>query len=237
MQTGRRANTGSIILAVLIIVSFHIAGLVSKAYGFEILTIGDSITRGTVYVLGDGNGREVGPYQLYLKNYLANEGQPSHVYNWGISGETTFGGLSRINYVLNTHAADFILIMEGANDLYSGISSSTTAANLNAMVARAKAKSVTPILGNITPNTKTAGYDSLIKNSYNPRIVLITGQNGTRLSDQYAAFRPNWAILNRDGLHPNVAGYDLMAQTWRDSILSGGGANIVPNLLLLLLNS
>lgn len=232
---GKQIYGKSFLATLFFVLGIHIAVQTRAAFGYEILTIGDSITRGTIYVTGDGNGRQVGPYQAYLEEYLANKGLISNVYNWGISGETTYGGLSRINTVLSSRAADYILIMEGANDLYEGISPATTTANLKAMITRAKAKNVTPVLGNITPNAKTSGFDSLVSGSYNPSISIMAGQNSTWLADQYEALRPDWTSvpLNHDGLHPNLLGYQIMAQTWLDTLLAANAA-IVPVLHLLL---
>ena len=205
----------------------------SALYAYEILTLGDSITRGSIYVEGDGAGRQIGPTQGFLEEFLSDEGLPSRVYNWGISGETTFGGLNRINNVLNSRYADFILIMEGANDLYEGISSSTTTENIRAMISRSNAKNVTPIIGSITPNDRTAGFDSKIANDYNPKIAQMTKNENTRLANQYEALIPNWAGTTYDGLHPDLKGHSIIAKTWFDSIIRRD-IFLSPILLLLL---
>lgn len=181
---------------------------------YQILTIGDSITKGWPYVLENPWGDRTGGYQPYLENYLSNDGLTSAVYNWGVGGETTVGGVARINDVLDSRGSDFMLIMEGANDLYAGISSSTTQANIGVMIDRVKAKGVSPVVGTITPNTMTSGFDYWIRSSYNPKILSIAKAKNAMIADQYDALRPNWNDLNTDGLHPNQAGYKLIAYTW-----------------------
>lgn len=216
--------------------TFFMLSSLSVSFAFQILTIGDSITRGSGFVEGDdGAGRRVGGYQPYLESYLAEEGKPSAVYNWGISGETSYEGLSRIDSVLATCNADYILIMEGANDVYEGISSSTTAANLSAMALRASSKGVIPIIATITPNTRTSGYDTLVADSYNPRIEQVATNYDLLLADHYAALRPQWATypLNIDGLHPNLDGHQIIAETWLSCIIMKKD-NMTPIYLLLL---
>lgn len=203
---------------------------------YEILTIGDSITRGRPYVQYDPNGaRTEEGYQPYLEDLLSQNNTPSAVYNWGVSGETTVFGLSRIKSVLNSRSSHFMLIMEGANDLHWGISSSTTATNIGLMIDRVLEKKVIPIVGTITPNTKTPGYDYLIKNDYNPKIIAKAESKKVGIANQYAALRPNWFMLNTDGLHPNYAGYQLIAETWYQTIIEMKSKPIAPAISILLL--
>lgn len=207
------------------------------AFGYSILAIGDSITVGYPYTYPakSGNGQRFGSYESYLESLLSQAGYPSAVYNWGVGGETTFGGVGRINAVLNSRHADFILIMEGANDLYSGISSNTTSINIGIMIDRALSKRVNPIIGTITPNSMTSGYDARISDNYNPKIISKALNKNVKIADQYTALRSQWNRLHSgDGLHPNMTGYHKMANTWHGRIVSGT-ANIVPMLYQLLL--
>lgn len=216
-----------------LLVTFFMLFSSSIALAYQILTIGDSITRGSGYVAGDGAGRRVGGYQPYLEIYLAEKGEPSAVYNWGISEETTFGGLSRIDSVLATRYADYILIMEGANDVQEGISWSTTAANLNAMALRARARGVIPIIATITPNTYDPSCNSLILDNYNPWIKQVAENSNLLLADQYTAVEPpKWYTLNRDGIHPNLDGHQIIAETWLSRIIESH--HMTPIYLLLL---
>lgn len=208
----------------------------ASIFAYEILTIGDSITQGVPYISENQNGARTGGYQPYLETFLSQNNTPSAVYNWGVGGETTYDGVWRIQSVLDSRFSHFILIMEGANDLVYGYSSSTTVTNIGIMIDRALEKKVIPILGTITPNTRTSGWDDLIQNDYNPKIVAKAESKKVKVAHQYDALRPNWSILNTDGLHPNKAGYELIAKTWYQKILEIMNKSIVPPISILLLD-
>jgi lysophospholipase L1-like esterase len=186
-----------------------------QAFALEILTMGDSITKGWPYVVYNQYGTRRGMYQPELERLLGTANIPSRVYNWGVGGEMTYEGVNRITTVLGSRAADYILIMEGANDVLNGTSSTTTQINIGIMVDKSLQRGVTPIVGTITPNTtKGSLYDNKITNDYNPKLVSMASQKSVLIADQYGALRPEWAQLNNDQLHPNIAGYKMVARTW-----------------------
>jgi acyl-CoA thioesterase I len=209
---------------------------------YTILTIGDSITVGYPYTypIEAGNGGRFGIYQNILSGYLSKVEQPSAIYNWGMGGESSYGGAIRINHVLSSRRADYILILYGTNDLYAGISPSTTRRNITIMIDRAVSKNVTPIVGTITPNTMTSGYDALLKNHYNPGIIAAAQSRNAALADHYASLRPKWSttpLHSGDRLHPNSTGYSIIAKTWYYVIVElNKKTNISPILNLLLLD-
>ncbi|MEA3232885.1 MAG: GDSL-type esterase/lipase family protein [Thermodesulfobacteriota bacterium] len=186
-------------------------------FGLEVLTMGDSITAGSPYNL-HGDGNRVGPYQGDLERILHNNGLPSNVYNWGKSGEMTPDGVNRISNVLSSRSADLILIMEGTNDVTNGISSNTTAANIGIMIDKSISRRVTPIVGTITPNSRPGGFDAVIRDHFNPKIVSKADSRGVKVADQYWALRPRWNTLQYNDLHPNLAGYQIIAETWYGTI-------------------
>ncbi len=201
---------------------------IASAQVFEILAFGDSITQGKKRD-GDGvisgiidppNGaRTLDGYEPELENDFATQtDHTAYVYNWGFGGERTYQGVNRIDSVLDSRQADIILIMEGANDLASGVSASTTKANLRIMIQKSKAKDTKPILATVTPNTnRSDGH--IIPNNYNPAIKALASEEGIVLADQYAALVGNWSAYNSgDGLHLNDDGERVMAQVWLDSI-------------------
>lgn len=198
----------------MLLLSLFIPGFV---FGLEVLTMGDSITAGSPYNL-HGDGKRVGPYQGDLEKIFHNNGLPSNVYNWGKSGEMTPDGVNRISSVLSSRSADLILIMEGANDVTHGISSSTTATNIGIMIDKSISRGVTPIVGTITPNSRPGGFDTVIRNHFNPKIVSQAANRGVKVADQYGALRPRWATLKYNDLHPNLAGYQIIAETWHRTI-------------------
>ena len=203
----------------------------ASALTYDILAFGDSITQGKKIdsdgvssgILNPPNGaRTTDGYEPELENDFATQSSDTaHVYNWGYGGEITYQGVNRIDSVLDSRQADFILIMEGANDLGWGVSASTVKANLRIMIEKSLAKNTEPIIATVTPNTaRSNGY--IIPNSFNPAIKALALEKNIALADQYAALVGNWSNYHSgDGLHFNDAGERILAQTWFDAIMNG----------------
>ena len=101
-----------------------------------IITFGDSIT---------WNGGK-GGYQKELFRLLTQDGRDVRVFNWGSPGETTVDGVNRLDRHLGLVDADFILLLEGTNDITYGISYQTTISNLGRMIDMSVASGVTPLI-------------------------------------------------------------------------------------------
>lgn len=211
-----------------LLMAFCFAGIAS-AQTFKILAFGDSITQGLkrnsdgdIYgIISKPDGaRTSDGYEPELEHDFATQTNlTAYVYNWGSAGERTFEGVNRIDSVLNSREADFILIMEGANDLYSGVPAKTTNANLQFMIEKSQGKNTEPIIATVTPNTVRSD-GNIIPNEYNPNIKSLALGKGIALADQYMALVGNWSGYNSgDGLHLNDAGERVMAQAWFDAIL------------------
>lgn len=177
-----------------------ILGITSGANAANIIAFGDSITAS-------------GSYPSKLSTLLNSNNKPSVVVNKGVGMETTPEGLARFDSVLASFPANFILIMEGTNDVGIGLSVETTRYNLQAMINKSKAAGVTPVLATLTPSDRAAS-PTLIPQVWNPMIVSLASSNGIYLADQYAATLPTWGAANVDGLHPNDAGHQVIANTW-----------------------
>ena len=175
-------------------------------------TFGDSITAGTV-----NSGIA---YQTELETLLDANVGPSEVLNYGKGGENTAAGLNRLDGILSNNVFQYCLILEGTNDSLFGISYHTTVYNLGLMADKCRESGVIPILSNLTPDTSTGGSEKRIPTTYNPAIWELSEEKGFRLSDQYGAAIDDWESLTDDGKHPNNAGYQIMAQTWYDTILA-----------------
>jgi lysophospholipase L1-like esterase len=196
-------------LSVCLSISFGSHGV----YGETIIGFGDSITKGWPYVIYSPNGGRVGGYEPTLETLLNNIGKPSQVFNYGVGGEITPSGVNRISNVLGARRANYILILEGINDYTGGISSSTTLFNLGVMIDKSLAYGVTPVIGTLTPYPPHN-----VESLYNQHIRRIAQEKDALLADQYGVLRSNWNALNKDGLHPNNAGYQAMAQEWFDAL-------------------
>lgn len=101
--------------------------------------MGDSLTEG----LG------VDPalaYPAQLEKRLLGDGYEVAVINAGISGETSSGALTRVDWILNLEP-DIVILVTGGNDGLRGIEPTVTHDNIDAMVASFIAQDVTVILG------------------------------------------------------------------------------------------
>ncbi|RUA02325.1 MAG: hypothetical protein DSY89_03005 [Deltaproteobacteria bacterium] len=183
-----------------------------------IIAYGDSITQGIPYITYNGDGRRVGGYEPYLESLTLGIGWSTHVLNYGVGGETSMAGYSRLSGVLNMHAAKYVLIMEGTNDPLLGISPHSTIQFLGGMVTTSRQHQVIPIIATLTPDTKKDEGEKDIPGDYNMPIAQMAATRGVLLSDHYAAMIGNWSALTADGRHPNNAGYKVMAKTWFKSL-------------------
>ena len=100
----------------------------------NILFFGDSLTAG--YGLANISLESL---PALLQEKIRNEQLPYRVINAGVSGETTAGGLTRIDLLLYQQIDVFVLEL-GANDILRGIPPQTTAKNLQAIVDKVNIK-------------------------------------------------------------------------------------------------
>lgn len=96
-----------------------------------VLVVGDSLS--AEYGLARGTG-----WVTLLEQRLAKEKPGTRVVNASISGETTFGGRSRLALLLAQHKPTHVIIELGANDALRGLALDATRANLAWMTQQAK---------------------------------------------------------------------------------------------------
>ena len=173
----------------------------------------------TILVYGDslsaayGIPREQGWVTL-LQRRLQNQGFPHQVVNASISGETTSGGLSRMQSTLNQYQPEIVLIELGANDGLRGLPLSDMQHNLTAMIEASQAvKARVVLLGMMIPPNYGQQYTKAFAESY-PRLAqryrlpLVTF-----FLDGVAG---NPALVLDDGLHPSVAAQaKILDNVWK----------------------
>ena len=108
------------------------------------LALGDSLTAG--YGLPTDQG-----FVPQLQAWLAAKGLDVKIINAGVSGDTTAGGLSRADWSL-TPDVQAVIVNLGGNDMLRGIDPATSRANLDAILAKVKARGV-PMLAGIAAGT------------------------------------------------------------------------------------
>ncbi len=180
-----------------------------------VIGFGDSITAGYPYVTNSGDGQRIGGYEPKLETLLISNVGSWQVLNYGVPGEITYDGVNRIGSVSSGRQGAYLLLLEGTNDFEWGISYSTTVYNLGVMVDIAKNAGLTPVISTLTPDSQpNIGSRKNIPNTYNLAIVALAQEKKVALCDQYGALISNWGAWTYDNLHPNDAGYQVIANTW-----------------------
>jgi acyl-CoA thioesterase I len=109
------------------------------AGGKTIVAVGDSLTAG----LGVD---EIAAYPALLQRKLMNAGYHVNVVNAGVSGETSSGTLSRIQWVISVLKPNIIILETGANDGLRGIDPEILRLNLDRIVSIIKANNIKVLL-------------------------------------------------------------------------------------------
>ena len=167
----------------------------------RIVFLGDSLTAGL--------GLE--PAQSYpslVGQRLASEGYPYEIVNAGVSGDTSAGGLRRLEWSLEGDVKVLVVAL-GANDGLRGLSPAEMKKNLAAVIEQATAKGVTIVLAGMeAPPNFGADYTREFRavyrdlaQEYRVRFIpfLLLGVAG------------NGSLNQPDGIHPNVRGAQLVA--------------------------
>lgn len=180
--------------------------IAEKSSKKTILCFGDSITAG--YGLDDVNDAFPG----VLQTKIDSVGLDYVVVNSGLSGETTSGGRSRINWVLNQEIDVFLLEL-GANDGLRGVPLSETRANLQAIidVVRDKNPNITIVLAGmeLPPNMGqdyTTEFRSIFSDLAKKKDLAIIP---FILKDVGGIPELNQS----DGIHPTIIGHKIVANT------------------------
>jgi acyl-CoA thioesterase I len=174
----------------------------------RIVALGDSLTAGLGLL-------ERQSYPSLIQAKLQEQGYKFEVVNAGVSGDTSAAGLQRLDWALDGNVR--ILILElGANDGLRGLSIEQMKKNLDEIVSRAQARGITVLLlGMEAPPNFGPEYARSFRQVY--RDVA---------RDHHLAFVPFMldrvagdAALNQgDGIHPNVEGTRLVADTIWDAL-------------------
>ena len=166
----------------------------------KILMIGTSLTQG----LGLQPGTEI-PAVLEAK--LKAAGIPAPVINAGVSGDTSAGGLARLDWSLADHP-DAAIVELGSNDALRGIDPAQTEKNLAAILARLKSEHVPVLLlGMRAPRNLGPEYAA----RFDPIYPRLAAQYDVPL---YPFVLDGVALTPRlnqaDGIHPNPAGVKII---------------------------
>ncbi len=196
------ANVSLVSRRAAIAVLVGLAPLGAHAAAPPVVTLlGDSITAG----LGLTSAGAL-PAQLQLA--LAHLGVSAIVRGAGVSGDTSAGGLARLDFSVQPDTAVCVVEL-GANDYLQSIDPRETAANLDRIVERLKARGIAVVLVGGTAPAHSSGdygraFDALFPKIAAARHVILA-------PDLLAGVAGKPALRQADGLHPNAVGVQIMA--------------------------
>ena len=194
---------------------------------------GDSITFGTLELRKRGFGlATANNYPNNLQGLLQKLDPTWRVNNRGVGGERVERGSARVGDVLGRDRPGYILIMEGTNNATNCDDASFIVEHLRIMVQSAKANKTIPIIGTITPNFRNDDCAHDVIDQANSQIRGLASAEGIQLAEIFNGMNNRSLFgqsLDRDPLHPNEAGYAVMANIWFNAlrqVVPGGGTAV-----------
>lgn len=173
----------------------------AAAYEGTIVALGDSLTAGP-------GVSESGAYPAQLEKKLHQAGYAWRVVNAGISGETSSGTLSRLNWVLKLKP-DIVILEIGANDGLRGLDPKLVYRNIDSIVTTLQGKGIVVVLAGMQM-LRNLGY------SYTTRFAdvypSIAKKHHLILMPFFLDHVAGIPELNlADGIHPTGRGYSIIA--------------------------
>lgn len=170
--------------------------------GYTILALGDSLTAG--YGLNKADS-----FPSKLETALKDDGIAAKVVNGGVSGDTSAGGLSRVDWLLAEYP-DLVIVELGANDGLRGLDPAQTEKNIARIIEKIqKADARVLLTGMLAPPNMGADYSG----RFNPVFP--------QLAERYdVSFYPFFldgvagdpALNQGDGMHPTGAGNTIIVK-------------------------
>jgi acyl-CoA thioesterase-1 len=180
---------------------------VTAAAKSNIVVLGDSLSAGYGLELGQG-------WVALVQKKLATNHSCCTIINESISGDTSAGGLERLDPILTTHKPKILLLELGANDGLRGLPPKLLKSNLTEIILRAKktgAKVV--LLSMLIPPNYGKRYVEMFHDVY-PQLSKELGVPTIPFILQDVALAKD--LMQPDGLHPNAQAQPLIAdKVWQ----------------------
>jgi acyl-CoA thioesterase-1 len=203
------AAVNSLLVTILLCLSLlctsataHAQSTPAQSTPVKLAILGDSLAAG----YGVKPGQSV---PARLEAALKAQGRNVTVINHGVSGDTTAGGLDRVDWML-ADKPDIVMVELGANDALRGLDPAAAERNLDAIIAKLKAAGVTVWLaGMLAPRNFGPEYAQQFDGLYK------------RLAEKYNVplypffldgVAQDVALNQADGLHPNPKGVDIIVE-------------------------
>jgi len=196
------------LLHIAVIAGSLLAATLANAATINLVGFGDSLMAGFQLPPGDG-------FPEKLQAALKAKGVDVAITNAGVSGDTSTGGLARVDWSVPDGTSGVILEL-GANDALRGIAPEETERNLDEIIARLKGRGIPVLLaGMVAPPNMGADYAA----RFNPIFEKLAQKHQVPL---YAFFLDG-VVLDpslklEDGMHPNSKGVDVMVQKMEPAV-------------------
>lgn len=180
-----------------------VQGNVTMKKTLTILALGDSLTAGYGLLAEQA-------WPALVQARLQAEGLDVHIINAGVSGDTTGGGLARLDWALEERP-DAAVVALGANDMLRGLSPANMYNNLDTLLATLQQHSL-PVLILGMQAAQQMGVQYV--RQYNAVFPELAQKYTARLYPfmlEGVAGRP--ALNQADGIHPNVHGTKIIADS------------------------
>ncbi len=199
------------ILAALTMMSWLLAPIAANAQDaaasigktpLQVVAFGDSLSAG--YGVGPGES-----FPEQLQKALRDKGYDADVANAGVSGDTTTGGLARVEWSV-PQSTDLVIVELGANDALRGVSPDITRKNLDAILQKLKNRGQATILaGMIAPPNMGGDYSR----GFDPIYTDLAKKYDVPLYPFFldgVAAKPE--LNQNDAMHPNAKGIAIIVE-------------------------
>ena len=196
-----------------------------KIFLFLFLTFSYSITAETkkLLILGDsisaGFGlKESENWVQILEDSVNSSGLKLKIINSSISGDTTIGGLSRIENDLATHEPNYVLVELGGNDALRGYPIDKIKNNLSKIIDATFQAEAKPIIMQIKiPPNYGKNYVAAFESIYSEIAAEKNIPKMTFLLEKVALDK---SLMQLDGIHPNQEAQQIIAEQVKKELLS-----------------
>jgi acyl-CoA thioesterase-1 len=184
-------------------------GSARAAEPVRILAFGDSLTAGYGLAAADG-------FTVQLQKALQTAGHNVEIINGGVSGDTSTGGLARLEWALSDNPAGVILEL-GANDGLRGIDPKLTKANLEKILGLLQQKDIPVLLtGMLAPPNFGQDYTA----EFNAIFPALAEKHEIIFYPFFLDGVATKVELNQqDGMHPNPEGVAIVVERMMPAVL------------------
>lgn len=175
----------------------------TRAEPLEVVALGDSLTQGYGLVPEEG-------FVPQMQAWLSAQGAEVRLVNAGVSGDTTAGGVSRLDWSLGPDV-DALIVNLGGNDMLRGLDPKVSRANFEKILQAAAVKDLPVLLVGLTG---PANFGPDYKAAFDAMYPELAAQYGAVLMPNYfASIAPEGTqsgqlatYMQDDGIHPNGDG-------------------------------